>query len=99
LAAFYFIDVVLLCDELKPVDQISPQLQNTMRFYKIARRLPMEIQMLLCKHIVGLAQDIIQTPYIENAIQQWLARLKKPSQQTKLFGILPKKRFFFFFAC
>lgn len=50
-AAEIFALVVFLCDELLEVRAEGPA--NTRRFFRIARVLPMDLQMVLCHRVVG----------------------------------------------
>jgi len=58
-AAFLFAMVVFVCDELLSLPPGSDAQAPASRFYGIATRLPLELQMVLCLRVMGSAKDII----------------------------------------
>ena len=64
LAAEVFALIVFMCDELlqlKPaIDDDTPTTETATRFFAIAKKLPMELQMVLCRRAVGsMKQNIL----------------------------------------
>jgi len=64
LAAEVFALIVFMCDELlqlKPaIDDDTPTTEAATRFFAIAKKLPMELQMVLCRRAVGsMKQNIL----------------------------------------
>ena len=57
-AAEMFAVVVFISDELLQPKEMTPA--STARFFNITRRLPLELQMVLCHRVVRSAKDIIQ---------------------------------------
>jgi len=60
LAAEIFALVVFVSDGLLQIDDTTTTPSPAARFFNIARRLPLELQMVLCHCVVGSAKDIIQ---------------------------------------
>ena len=65
LAAEVFALTIFLCDDLlqlKPaIDDDTPNpVSATTRFFVIASKLPMELQMILCHRVVGSKQNILR---------------------------------------
>jgi len=64
LAAGVFALIVFLCDDLLQLKEVvveqSKKFDNSVRFFSIAKTLPMEIQMLLCHRVVGsMKQNVL----------------------------------------
>jgi len=74
LAAEVFAVVVFLCDDLLQLKPV-PALVNSAatRFFAMAKRLPMELQMILCHHAMGSARHNITSTKSETAFKS-LAR-------------------------
>jgi len=80
LAAELFALIVFLCDgllRLKPARAAATASRNStaaIRFLNVARRLPMELQMMLCHRVGGSAKDSILSNSSEDAFKS-LARM------------------------
>ena len=62
--------MVLLCDDyLKIKDEVAQTTPSTFRFLKIARALPMELQMVLANRMCGISRDIVPLQQSEAAFQ------------------------------
>jgi len=59
-AAEMFALVVFVSDGLLKISNREQSTAPAARFFSIARRLPLELQMIVCHHVVGSPQDIIQ---------------------------------------
>ena len=60
LAAEAFALTVFLCDDLFHLNPIaSNQAAAAFRFFTIVKRMPMELQMVLCRRVVGSAKNSI----------------------------------------
>ena len=79
LRAFFISDlfalVVFLCADLLTMSAegsaSSPTPHNAARnFFMIARRLPMELQMMLCNRVFGAGKDIVLTKHSEPAFKK-----------------------------
>ena len=72
-AAEIFGVVVFFCDgllqQVAAVNDLAPTLRNWKRFLDIGKRLPMEIQMLLCRRLAGLRGDLIPLASREEAFK------------------------------
>jgi hypothetical protein len=68
LSAANFASVVFLCEDLLKVGPEHPA--KTARFFSIAQRLPMELQMILCHRSVGSASDFILSSDSEVAFKE-----------------------------
>ena len=82
LAAEVFALTVFLCDDLlqlKPASHPAVAGAAATRFFSIAKRLPMELQMILCHRAVGSAKQNILQKDSEAAFKS-LARILLPSQ-------------------
>ena len=88
LAAENFALVVFLCDgllQLKPTSNlVAPDTAAaaTSRFFTIVKRLPMELQMMLCHHAVGSRKWNIRREDSEATFKS-LARILLPSPESK----------------
>ena len=61
LGAEIFAVIVFLCDDLLQLKPASRPAADATRFFTIARKLPMELQMILCHRVVGSAkQNVLQ---------------------------------------
>jgi len=61
LAAEVFALTVFLCDDLLQLKPASHAATAATRFFAIAKRLPLELQMILCRRAVGsMKQNILQ---------------------------------------
>ena len=74
LASENFALVIFLCDDLLQLNSISNVVAcdtyvATARFFAIAKRLPMELQMILCHRIVGSTKNNILHKDSENAFK------------------------------
>jgi hypothetical protein len=68
---------VMHCDDylkLSTARIIQPSTQNTLRFFAMINKLPMELQMLLCNRTYGLVRDIIPVKDF-NTILKYLFRI------------------------
>jgi len=76
LATEVFALIVFLCDDLLQLKPASPPATaaTALRFFAIAKRLPMELQMILCYHVVGSTKQNIPRKYSEIAFKV-LARI------------------------
>ena len=72
-AAEMFALVVFVSDELLHVNETAPA--PAARFFNIARRLPLELQMVLCHLVVGSAKEIIPGNDSEVAFKSLANRL------------------------
>jgi len=61
--------VVFLCDDLLVVNASSTNKKAT-RFFQIAHRLPMELQMMLCNRVFGAGKDTVLTKHSEPAFKK-----------------------------
>jgi len=75
LAAEMFALVVFVSDGLLQVNDPTTTPSPAARFFNIARRLPLELQMLLCYCVVGSAKEIIPGHYSEVAFKELARRL------------------------
>jgi len=78
MAAGIFALVVFLCDDLLRLKH-PENTTNSTRFFQMASKLPLELQMLLCHRIVSSGQDTISRGSSERAfltLAQTLAKLK-----------------------
>jgi hypothetical protein len=64
--------VIFLCDGLLEIKRAG---RETARFFKIARRLPMELQMLLCHRVVGSMRASIPVEQGELAFKELVKKL------------------------
>jgi len=70
-AAFVFAHVVFLCDGLLSLKTDATWISDaTRRFFSIASRLPMELQVVLCHWVCGSDSALLQTWKIENAFKR-----------------------------
>ena len=68
--------VVMLCDDYFTLTQLeSPDISDIKRFFNIAKRLPIEMQMTLCNRIFGLSDDLITKAALEKALRHLAWRL------------------------
>ena len=78
LAAEFFAMVVFLCDGLlevkEPADSVTGAMAAERRFMGIARRLPMELQMVLCHRIVGSGRNNVSGKHSEAAFRNLAIR-------------------------
>lgn len=76
--AGHFASLIFLCDNLL---QISPHLtgHKRARFFDIARRLPIELQMIICHRVMGSVAEIVSTVDSEGAFRS-LAQHLLPEQ-------------------
>ena len=51
--------VIFLCDDLLVVNAASSLNFKAARFFEMSRRLPMELQMMLCNRVFGAGKDIV----------------------------------------
>ena len=78
LAAEVFALVVFVSDGLLQINETTTP-SPAARFFSIARRLPLELQMVLCHHVVGSAKEIIPGKDSEVAFKELARRLLWPS--------------------
>ena len=77
MASELFSLVVFLCDDLvKEIDSGISDLCVSSRFFAITKRLPMELQMVVCNRAVGSAKDTILTKDSEPAFMTLAASLQ-----------------------
>ena len=60
LAAQVFALTIFLCEDLlqiKPISTTNPAAAAAIRFFTLVKRLPMELQMILCHRVVGSAKE------------------------------------------
>ena len=81
LAAAVFALTVFLCDYLLQLQPASNPAAT--RFFAIAKRLPMELQMILCHRAVGSAKQNILHRDSEAAFKSLARILLLPSSQLK----------------
>jgi hypothetical protein len=67
-AAHYFSSVVFLCDGLLKIKEGDNSKEG--RFFKIVRKLPLEIQMMLCHRLAGGVFSNIMSKWREDAFRQ-----------------------------
>jgi len=83
LAAEVFALIVFMCDELlqlKPaIDDDTPTTEAATRFFAIAKKLPMELQMVLCRRAVGSMMQNILHQDSEAACLQITCQNSSPS--------------------
>ena len=82
LAAELFALTVFLCDDLLQVKpaliNAAPELDTaTARFFAIIRRLPMELQMVLCRRVIGSTNDNILSQDSEAAFKSLAWNIRK----------------------
>jgi len=73
---------IFLCDDLLQITQERTSPEAAIRFFRIVRRLPMELQMMLCNRLFGSPQNHVLTKHSEPAFKK-LARyfiLKDPNK-------------------
>ena len=81
LAAEIFALAVFLCDDLLQLRRPALSSQAaTVRFFAIAKKLPMELQMLLSRRVVGSAKDNILSKDAEAAFKDLAGLLLRSSQ-------------------
>ena len=68
--------VVFLCDDLliPSAASTSAAFHKAARFFQITKRLPMELQMMICNRAFGVGKDIVLTKHSEPAFKR-LGRL------------------------
>ena len=76
LAAYMFALVVFVSDGLLQINDATPS--PAARYFNIARRLPLELQMLLCHRQVGSAKEIIPGKEREVAFKELARRPGDP---------------------
>jgi len=75
--------VVFLCDgyfdlvqqENKEGADHDIAYQTTTRFFKFTKRLPMELQMVLCNRVFGLSRDVISLADTEEGLKALVVNL------------------------
>jgi len=72
-AAEMFAMVVFVSDGLLQINDTAPSLAA--RFFNIVRRLPLELQMMLCHRVVGSPKEIIPGKESEEAFKNLARRL------------------------
>ena len=83
MAAELFAIVVFLCDDLlqlKPASHPAAPKPTAVRFFTIASKLPMELQMILCRRVVGSMKQNILRKDSEAAFKSLARELLLPSQ-------------------
>jgi ankyrin repeat protein len=65
LAAQIFYFAVFLSDDYFTLNNLSQEKNHYLRFFKIMKRLPQELQMLLCNRLVDSSKNFIGTNYFE----------------------------------
>jgi len=78
MAAEVFALVVFVSDGLlqaAPEDQSETTARNAVSFFKIVKRLPLELQMVLCFRVVGSAEEIINGNESEKAFKELAKRI------------------------
>jgi hypothetical protein len=77
LAAELFALTVFLCDDFmrlkEPSTASSPDATGAFRFFKIAKKLPMELQMVLCHRVFGSSKENIKSKDSEPAFKRLAA--------------------------
>jgi len=73
-AAHLFVLIVMLCDEYLTLKHYIFRNPKADRFFKIMRRLPIEIQMIICNKVHGLPRETIRVHNI-NVILEYLFKL------------------------
>ena len=81
-AAEVFAATIFLCDDLFQLKYARYSTRSAsssaIRFFSIIRRLPMELQMIVCNRVVGLAKDSILSKNSEMAFKLLAARILLP---------------------
>ena len=75
MAAEMFALVVFVSDGLLQINDTTTTPSPAARFFSIARRLPLELQMLLCFRQVGSAKEIISGKDSEAAFKRLAKRI------------------------
>jgi len=71
LAAEMFAVVIFVSDGLLQIKDIT----HAARFFKIATQLPLELQMVLCFHVIGSAKEIVPGKEREMAFKELAKRM------------------------
>jgi hypothetical protein len=74
LAAEVFALVVFVSDGLLQINNTTPP-SSADRFFKIATQLPLELQMVLCFHVIGSAKEIVPGKEREMAFKELAKRM------------------------
>lgn len=66
--------IVFLCDDYVRVNSLTPEARTeakrlTARFFSIASRLNMDLQMVLCNRLFGLTKDVVSSKFSETAFK------------------------------
>jgi len=83
-ASEVFALVVFLCDShlrLRETAELSEEMARTQRFFRLAQRLPMEIQMRLCNLASDLNRDIVPTKFSEKAFRKFAGAFRKEEEE------------------
>ena len=68
-AADVFAQTIFLCDDYLTFFKPKQPKSKEQRFFEIAMRLPLELQMVLCNKLFGIAKDLIPVKNREEAFQ------------------------------
>jgi len=82
-AADVFALAVFLCDDLLQLKPDAAATTTTSRFFSIASKLPLELQMVLCHRAVGSMKQNILRKDSENAFKDLVRILLSPPSQLK----------------
>jgi len=77
-AANVFCSLVFLCDDYLRIADPGRVHPNTLRFLRIARDLPMELQMVLSNRMFGIARDIVALHRSEAAFRTLIQYFESP---------------------
>jgi len=83
-AAEVFALIVFLCDDFLQLEETGDQKQAAIRFIEIARRLPMEVQMIVCRRLVDSVKDSILAKDSEVAFKDLARILLSPPEEDQL---------------
>lgn len=77
-SADLFCSLVFLCDDYLKVRITEYLHPDTVRFLKIARQLPMELQMVLSNRMFGISRDIVPLHQSEVAFRMLIQYFESP---------------------
>jgi len=80
-AAEMFALTIFLCDGLLKLEFLNPDATEAFRFFTVARKLPIELQMILCCRAVGSMKESILSKDSETAFKD-LSRILLQSEST-----------------
>jgi hypothetical protein len=77
--------IVFHCDNFLTITPSAPGNNPSVRFFNIAKRLPMELQMMLCYHVFGSAKENILLKDSEPAFKTLAKRISDGILKTSSF--------------